>query len=241
MSVLTRRRRVITLITSGVTALSLVTVGGAEAVAAAPRTCTIKGFAPGKFVVNATDTERTFTVSTSGCAQKSWRIDLVGGAGESNELLATKAKPVITFDPALLENALAGRYQVLVTVRSTDDKTSKKTFAFSLLRRSTFGRTFNIGPEPATAGATLKVVGRLRRVSWGTTPKYVNYPGRTVQLQFKPLGTKTFVDKKALRTDGKGRIASTVTVTKAGTWRLHFAGNTTTGANDSNRDTVWVS
>jgi len=239
MPVLTRRRRMLTLAATGVTALSLA-AGAGQAVAATAQTCTIKSFAPTKFVVNATDTERTFTVKTSGCTQKSWRIDLVGGEGESNELLATKAKPVVTFDPTLMENVFAGKYEVLVTVKSTDDKTSKKTFTFSLLRRSTFGSSFNIGPEPATAGATLKVVGNLKRVSWGTTPKYVNYTGRTVRLQFKASGTATFVDKKTLTTDAAGQVASTIKVTKSGTWRLHYAGNSTTGASDSTTDAVTV-
>jgi hypothetical protein len=237
MPVMTRRRRALTLVATA--ALSLVAVGGAEA--ATPRTCTIKGFTPAKFVVGAADTTRTFVVSTSGCTQKSWQIDLVGREDEGNALLATKAEPVVTFSPSLMVNSIAGKYQALVTVKSTDGKTSKKTFVFSVLRQATFEKTFNIGPEPATAGATLKVVGTLKRASWGPTPKLVTYAGRVVQLQFKASGTTAFVDKQTLTTDTAGKIAATVKVTKAGTWRLHFNGNTGTGTANSNTDAVALS
>ena len=70
---------------------------------------------------------------------------------------------------------------------------SKKKFSFHLLRRSTFGSSLNVGPEPAERGDTLTVVGTLKRVSWGESPSYVAYAGRTVQVQFKASGTTKFV------------------------------------------------
>jgi hypothetical protein len=235
---LIKRGRATMIVATGAMALTMVSSGGAQAATAA-RTCTIKSFTPTKFVVAATETERQFAVKTTGCTQKSWRVDLV--VSDGNVLLATKAEPVTTFVPAELDNALAGSYQVLVTVKSTDNKTSKKKFAFSLLRRSTFGNSFNVGPEPARRNATVKLVGTLTRVSWGKKPHYVAYPNRTVRVQFKASGTKTFLNVKSATTDAAGKVSTTVTTKKSGTWRLHYAGNAATGAADSKGDAVAVS
>jgi hypothetical protein len=234
---LIQRSRAAMLVAAGAMALSMVAAGGAQAAPAA-QTCTIKSYSPTKFVVAAVDTTKTFKVKTTGCTQKNWKIQLLV---DGNPVLATKAKPVTTFDPSKLDNSLAGGYQVLVTVKSTDNKTSKKKFKFNLQRRSTFGTSFNVSPEPAHLGDTLNVVGTLKRVSWGPTPTYVAYPKISVQLQFKAAGTKTYVKVKSLTTDAAGKVAGTVIASKSGTWRLHFAGNGVTGASDSKADAVTVS
>jgi len=236
---LIKRSRATMLIAAGVVALSTVSAGGAQAAAAAPQTCTIKSYTPAKFIVGATDTEHLFKVKTSGCSQRSWRIDLL--VDGDTVLIATKAKPLTTFFPKELDNRLAGTYKVRVTVKSTDNKTSKKTFKFGLLRQSTFGKTLNAGPEPAIKGDPLKVVGTLKRVNWGPTPSFSPYANRTVQVQFKASGAKTFVNVKSATTDADGKVSATVTAKKSGSWRLHFAGNSATGATNSAADGVTVS
>ena len=223
---LIRRSRAAMLVSAGAIALSMVTAGGAQAAPAAPEKCTIKGFTPGKFVVAGTDTERQFRVQTTGCRQKNWQIDFIG---DTQTLLANKSKPFTLIKPSKLDNTMAGVYEVLVTVKSTDNKTTKKKFNFSLLRRSTFGNTFSIGPNPATQGGTLKVVAKLQRVNWGEPTSYGPYVGRNVQLQFKAAGKKTFKKVKTVKTDADGDVITTVTATKSGTWRLSFAGNAATG------------
>ncbi len=224
---LIRRNRAAMLVTAGAIALSTVTAGGAQAAPAAPEKCTIKGFTPGKFVVAGTDTERKFQVQTTGCTQKNWRIDFIGDTGA---LLAKKSKPFTLIYPTKLDNTMAGAYEVLVTVKSSDDKTTKKKFNFSLLRRSTFGNTVSISPDPANqGGSTLKVVAKLQRVNWGEPTSYGPYVGRNVQLQFKAAGKKTFKKVKTVKTDADGDVITTVTATKSGTWRLRFAGNAATG------------
>jgi uncharacterized protein YaiE (UPF0345 family) len=229
-----KRSNFIGLAAAAAVAMSLVSAGGAQA---APAKCTIKSLTPAKFVVAATDTTRTFSVKTSGCSQKSWQVELLDGS-TSVGVIATKAEPVVTFDPTLMDNTIAGAYKVKVTVTSTTNTKSAKNLAFNIARRSTFGTTFNMGPEPTTAGSTLKVVGTLKRVSWSESPSYVAYGKRSVQLQFKASGTKKFVNKKTVTTDASGKIAATVKVAKSGTWRLHYAGNATTGPADSNTDAI---
>jgi hypothetical protein len=219
-------------------ALSTVSAGGAQAAPTAQK-CTIKSFSPAKFTVAATDTERQFRVKTTGCTQKNWRIDLI--ADDETVDIASKAKPLTTFRPSKMVNALAGSYQVLITVKSTDDKVTKKKFKFSLLRRTTFGTTLNVGPEPATRGDALKLVGTLKRVSWGPEPSYVPYANRTVQVQFKASGTRVFKTVKDATTDADGNVAANVRANKSGTWRLHWAGNAATNAVNSNVDGVTVS
>jgi hypothetical protein len=235
---LIKRSRAAMLLAAGAMALTLVSAGGAQAAPAAER-CTIKSYTPAKFVVAATDTQRQFKVKTTGCTQKNWRVDLLVD-DEPVVVLATKAKPVSVLFPKELDNTLAGRYKVLITVKSTDNKVTKKKFFFSLLRRSTFGTSFNVGPEPAAPGATLTVLGTLKRVSWGENPSYVPYANRTVRVQFRASGTKKFVNVATATTDANGNVSTTVTPSGSGTWRMFFAGNAATGAAVSAVDGVRV-
>jgi hypothetical protein len=223
---LIRRSRAAMLMTAGAIALSTVTAGGAQAVPAAPEKCTIKGFTPSTFVVGATNSQREFKVQTSGCRQKNWRIDLVGGGTET---LARKATPLIMSVPSELDNSMAGTYRAVIIVKSTDNRITKKKAFFSLLREATFGTTFSIGPESAVEGDTLNVVGKLQRASWGGEPFFGPYVNRNVQVQFRAVGTKTFKRVKTVKTDVDGDVITTVTANKSGTWRLRFAGNAATG------------
>ena len=150
------------------------------------------------------------------------------------------AKPVTKFKPKAMNDGLAGPYEVVVTVKSTDDVVSKKKFAFSILRRSTFGKTFNVGPEPATAGGTLNIVGVLERATWGANASYGPYANRNVQVQFKAVGKKVYKQVKTVKTNGNGEIATTVVANKSGYWRLVFAGNAATGKAVSVVDPVRV-
>jgi hypothetical protein len=234
---LTKRSRATMLAAAGAVVISLVPAGGAQAAASA-QTCTIKSYTPAKFVVTATDTEKQFKVKTTGCTQKNWRVDLI--IDGDPEPLATMAEPVVTFFPSKMDNTLAGGYKVLITVKSSDDKISKKKFNFALQRKSTFGSTLNVGPETVAAGDTLKVVGTLKRVSWGPTPKYVAYGKQTVQVQFKASGTTTYKKIKSVVTATNGKISTTVPAKKSGTWRLTYAGNGATGTAISKTDGITV-
>jgi len=224
---------------AGVVALSVVAVGGAQAAPAAAEKCTIKSYTPKTFVVSEVTTEKTFKVKTTGCTQKSWRIDLVDSEG-NKAVLVKSAKPVVPLEASDLENGLAGHYRVLVTVKSTDGKTTKKKSTFALLRKSTFGTTFDAGPEPTAPGAELNLVANLRRVSWGANPVYTGFANRTVVVQFKASGTKTFTKVKTVKTNAEGRVSTTVTANKSGAWRLHFAGSATTSAANSRADAISI-
>jgi len=239
---LTNRNRATVLAAAGAMALSLMAVGDAQAAPAAPaapKKCTIKSYSPSTFVVSEVPNEKEFTVKTTGCTQKSWRIFLVDENG-AKSLLIQSVAPVLTLEAKDLQNELAGHYQALVTVKSTDDKTSKKETTFALLRKSTFGKSFDAGPEPTSPGATLNLVGNLRRVTWGANPIYQAYANRTVVVQFRAAGTKAFKKVKSVKTDATGRVATTVTANTSGAWRLHFAGSATTSAANSAADGVKV-
>jgi hypothetical protein len=211
------------LVAAGAIALSMTVAGGAQAAPSAPRKCTIKSYSPAKFTVGATDVQREFKVKTRGCTQKNWRIDLV--AGDEKTVLVKKAKPLITFLPAGLTNADAGRYQVLVTVKSTDNVISRKKFSFSLLRRTTFDQSINVEPAQESDGDDFQVTGQLTRVNWGPEPAFAGYANRTVQVQFRANGSNTFVNLQAVKTNEDGQVDATVTAPAPGRFRLAFAGN----------------
>lgn len=233
-----KRSRASVLVAAGAMVLSLVAAGGASA-APAEQPCTITGYSPTRFVVGATSGTREFTVRTTGCTRRNWRINIV--LSETAPMLATKRLPVTTFFAKELVNADAGSYPVVVIAKSTDDKVSKKKFKFFLVRRSTFGTTLDVGPEPASEGDTLQLRGTLKRVSWGPNPSYVPYPDRTVEVQFRASGTRKYVTVKNATTDAQGNVATTVSATRSGFWRLHFDGNAATGGANSNVDGVRVS
>jgi hypothetical protein len=234
---LINRSRATMIAAAGAVALSMVAVGGAQAAPAAPAKCTIKSYTPKTFVVSEVPTEKTFKVKTTGCTQKSWRIDVVDEDG-TKDLLVESTKPVVTLEASDLVNEIAGRYRVVVTVKSTDNVTTKKKSTFALLRKATFGTSFDAGPEPTTKGAELTLVGTLKRVSWGENPVYKGFANRPVEVQFRAAGTKTFTKVKSVKTNADGQVSTTVTADAIGDYRLHFAAGTTTSAANSRADTI---
>lgn len=231
-----RRSRALVLIATAAVGASLLTAGGAQA---APVKCTITSFSPTKFIVGASRVEKTFSVKTSsGCKADTWKIkmgpDLTLDAINYNGLY---------MEPSQSSNSDAGMSMVDVSAASKTSGAARgtKTLPFYVQRRSTFSTSFNASPEPAAKGASISITGTLKRVSWGTTPSYVTYAGRSVQLQFKAKGTTTYVNYKAVTTDAAGKVTTKVKAKKSGTWRLHYYGNSTTGAASSTADAVVVS
>ncbi|MYT69524.1 MULTISPECIES: hypothetical protein [unclassified Streptomyces] len=99
--------------------------------------------------------------------------------------------------------------------------------------------TANASPEPAVKGKKITVTGVVQRADW-SAHKYVNYGDRKVYLQFKPAGSDTYTSVKYAYASSTGKLSTTVTADKSGTWRWKYYGNSTTGASTSTGDSVTV-
>ena len=99
--------------------------------------------------------------------------------------------------------------------------------------------TANAAPEPAVAGDTLTVKGKLTRASWATN-KYVGFTDQKVILQFRPRNSDTYTNVKAITSGTDGALSTKVKASKSGYYRFTFAGTTTTGAKTSAGDYVSV-
>ncbi len=92
----------------------------------------------------------------------------------------------------------------------------------TILRRTTFGSTFNAYPEPRRAGSKMKITGKVKTANW-QTKKYEGF-ATGVTLQFRPDGSDDYQDIKGVWTNGAA-ANTTVTVQQSGTWRYHYAGD----------------
>ncbi|GAB7108455.1 hypothetical protein JCM4814A_67690 [Streptomyces phaeofaciens JCM 4814] len=99
--------------------------------------------------------------------------------------------------------------------------------------------TVNATPEPARAGKTLTVKGKLTRANWGSGT-YTGYAGQKVTLQFKAKGTSTYKTLKTVTTGTGGALSTTTKATKSGAYRFVFAGTSTTAAKSAVGDYVEV-
>ncbi len=99
--------------------------------------------------------------------------------------------------------------------------------------------TVNASPEPARAGKTLTVKGKLTRANWGSGT-YTGYRGQKVTLQFKAKGTSTYKAVKTVTTGTGGALSTTTKATKSGAYRFVFAGTSTTAAKSAVGDSVVV-
>ena len=105
-----------------------------------------------------------------------------------------------------------------------DDETRTDTFTttFSLLRRTTWGATFNAGPEPRRKGQNLKITGQVSRANWDTG-KYESF-GAYVKLQFKSDTEESY---RSVRTiwDNGASATTTVKVARSGSFRYYYPGD----------------
>jgi hypothetical protein len=224
--------------------LALTPVGGARAAepgTAAQSTCVIDGYTPGKVVVGTAPVKLKFAVNVHGCTVAQWVV--VAGP-----IAAFNGQETVTLAPRSLSNADAGKIPALVAALGADEDEndpnagSTQETTFSLLRRATWGRSVNAGPEPVKAGAKLSIKGTLGRVNWNGAKKitYVGYGARKVQVQFRAAGSTSWVTIKSVLTGQTGKVATTVPAVKTGAWRIHFSGNAVTSPADSTADNILV-
>ncbi|WP_369222777.1 hypothetical protein AB5J52_16375 [Streptomyces sp. R39] len=99
--------------------------------------------------------------------------------------------------------------------------------------------TVDATPEPAVAGKTITVKGKLTRANWETS-SYPGYQGQKVVLQFRTAGTSTYQNVKGITSGTGGALSTTVKASKSGYYRYVFAGTTTTAAATATGDYVKV-
>jgi hypothetical protein len=119
----------------------------------------------------------------------------------------------------------------------TDSHHFSGVVGFNLLRRTTFGSSFNASPEPRRRGQKITIDASLSFANWHTN-RYKKF-GAWVKLQFRPAGQDAYQDVKWVWDNGIG-AKTTVRATRTGTWRYHFPGDATHAASNSKGDTVAV-
>jgi hypothetical protein len=239
--------------------------GVAKATAAAPSACTLKSYAPNKIVVGASKVSKKFSVQVTGCTLDLWLVILPlfidenadpsapnffdGIAGNLPPESGVIIKPTTTLNPRLLTNAEAGKSTAEVTAYGVEDIENPEDvdpatgdLPFQLLRRSTFGSTFNASPEPVKKGKSISIKGTLARINWNgaKTLKYVGFAKAKAQVQFKANGATKYVTVKNVVAGKGGKFSTKVKATKSGRWRLYFAGLSTTAPATSVSDAVKV-
>jgi hypothetical protein len=237
--------------TLGVLALALVPTSAAQAApataGASAATCKIVSYSPNKLVLGSATVKKTFSVRGSGsdCDASTWSITIFpyNSFGNTNKSLSVSDQtPAASFNPKNFTNADAGKNTIGAWV--FEGPAANATLSFTTARAATFGNTLNATPEPVKKDKKITVKATLKRISWTwkTDKKmpYVSYSGQPVALQFEAKGTKTFKTVKTVKTGAGGKFSTTVTASKSGTWRVSFAGNSTTGSAVSTGDAVTV-
>jgi hypothetical protein len=211
------------------------------AVRAAPSSCVIDGYTPAKLVVGTVPVKLVFDVRVHGCRPAQWVI-LAG------QFAAFDTQTRLTVSPQSLTNTDAGTLPASVAVLGADENPNdpkagvSRKLTFSMVRRATWGTSFNAGPEPVRAGARISIKGTLGRVDWNGAKKirYAGYAARTVQLQFRASGATTWTPVRSVLTGRAGTVSTSVIAVRTGSWRLHFGGNSVTSSADSLADRVVV-
>ncbi|MEU1405567.1 hypothetical protein ABZ471_24950 [Streptomyces sp. NPDC005728] len=99
--------------------------------------------------------------------------------------------------------------------------------------------TVDATPEPAVAGRTLTVKGKLTRADRENL-RYSGYQGQKVVLQFRADGAGAYKAVKTITSGAGGALSTTTKATKSGSCRFVFAGTATTGTAQAAADHVKV-
>ncbi|MET8134867.1 MULTISPECIES: calcium-binding protein [unclassified Streptomyces] len=143
------------------------------------------------------------------------------------------AEPGDSDTSTLYNSFLAGKWNVAAyAVGSDGDYVEKDVYKNSWVKRAASFSGFNASPEPVTKGKAITVTGTLNRASW-TYLKYYGYGSQSVQLQFKKAGASTYSTVKTITSSSSGYLKTTVTASVDGTYRFHYAGNSTSSVADA--------
>ncbi len=120
-----------------------------------------------------------------------------------------------------------------------DDDTRTDTLAtsFSLLRRTTWGTTFNASPEPRRKGQNLNITGQISRANWDTG-KYEKF-GVYVKLQFRGENEESYHSVRTVWDNGAS-ASTTIKAVRSGYLRYYFPGDALHAPSASRADYVKV-
>ena len=226
-------------ITRGAVATAIAALGVAAPTSSASALgCSISNFTPRVVIIGLAPVQRTFDVSHScgGGQYEDWNINI----GRFDAYVYDSAPTQVFYPPSY--NKDAGAKDVVVEASGYDSADNSinatRIFlgGFRLKRQTTI--SFNAAPEPVKYRSPLSLRGRLFRANWDTV-KYDALGGRTVAVQFR-TATGPYSTVKTVTTDSSGRVATSVTATRSGVWRLHYRGNSVEGASSSVADAVAV-
>ena len=190
-------------------------------------------------------------LSTVGAAGNYWYWDKNAAGNDVKVILKSR----ISLSPRHLSNNYAGRWTQGAYARAYGEEDRAREEAddtiivdwasadlpLTLLRRATFGSTFNASPEPVKKGKKITIKATLARVNWNGAKKlkYVGFGG-SATLQFKPDGATKYSNIRLVIANSKGKLSTTMKANKSGRWRYVYAGSSTTAAATSTSDAVKV-
>ncbi|HST86578.1 MAG TPA: hypothetical protein VLL08_32875 [Kineosporiaceae bacterium] len=231
-----------------------------EAAALPPSACTVTSYAPNKIVLGATRVKKTFSVKVADCTLDKWLValepfftineDTLAMTGVAGNLSDEEGSltPRISLSPRVLKNSQAGKkaHRAAVAAWGVGEdvdavEPASGDLSLTLLRRATFGSSFDAAPGSVAKGKKITLTGKLVRINWNGAKKlkYIGFAGKA-QVQFKADGESEFVTVKTVKASSKGKVSTTVKAKKTGTWRLFFAGLSTTAPATSGSDAVKV-
>jgi len=201
--------------------------------------CGIKSVNPTGVVLGGSEVVQNYSVTTTGTGctgNVTWVL-----RWDNGNVFVDSYMNQAYWWPDEYRNGSAKSYGMSVELTNGDGTSVSKSFNYSFRRRATFGSTFNASPEPLKLGAKLTLKATLKRISWdGNKMPYIAYTKQPVKVQFKPTGNTGYTTIKTVKSGTGGKISTTVTAVQTGTWRLSFAGTSTTGASNSGTDAVTV-
>lgn len=140
-----------------------------------------------------------------------------------------------TWDPRLLWNADAGAWTSEISVLGSEYQEWSGT-GFRVLRGARLST--NASPEPVRKGKTITVTGQLNRADW-ESGRYRGYGKQRVELQFRTK-TGAYRTIKTVTASSTGKLTTTVTASRDGSFRYVYRGSSTTAAVTSTGDAVDV-
>jgi hypothetical protein len=163
-------------------------------------------------------------------------VTLKRTAGSAKSGVWTGSVDVDKYEVHGLWGAVAQAQDLAGNRSSLDDSTPYDEY---LVQRNTRFLGFNVSPEPVRKGQALKVTGKLQALH--PTKGYVAYAGKTLSVEFRALGAKTWTKVGTVTTTRDGSFTTrSLKAAASGTWRVRFGGTTYYAADTTHGDYVEV-
>jgi hypothetical protein len=173
--------------------------------------------------------------SVLSCPEGKATLDVIGtGTHKGNAMAGKQNIHVYAFDDANGNNrdddtsyqcdANGENCVYTASGRDTVDST------FELLRRTSWGSTFQATPATVKKGNSLALAGQLTEANWDTGKNVKTAPA--VKLQFRANGETKFRSVRSIAAGGTS-TSTTITAKRSGTFRFAYAGDATHAASTS--------